>query len=190
MIDKKDEVKFSELKVHAVNPFKPEYPDNDFRQYKPNAKLKKGTYVDEFGEVGIGMVAENKDSGIHDKTKFLKLYARGVSVIPELSNSALKFFKYVLSEVLENQDCDYVMLPVVPTLLSCGYKKASRIIYYDTIKELVDKKVIEKKESYSRDQYWINPNMFFNGDRVKLFNDFEEYFKEKKEYGVIKTKLQ
>jgi hypothetical protein len=183
MIDKKDEVKFSELKVHAVNPFKPEYPDNDFRQFKPNEKLKEGTYVDEFGEVGIGMVAEKKVHGIHDHTKFAKLYQKGVSVIPELSNSALKFFKYILSEVLERQDCDYVILAVMPTLLACGYKKASRIIFYESIKELVDKKVIVKKESYSRDQYWINPNMFFNGDRVKLFGSFEEYFKDKKQYG-------
>jgi hypothetical protein len=51
-------------------------------------------------------------------------------------------------------------------MLQCDISQAS---YYNGIKELVKEKIIAKKLGSSI-EYWLNPNIFFNGNRLKLKN--------------------
>jgi hypothetical protein len=173
-------IPFDKFGVYEKNPFSI-VSDNDFRLFRKRGDFKDGAAIID-DELVVAKVAEGKKVEIHDMTKFVKVYIHGLGVMDKLTNCGLRFYRYILSEVLNNSDgCDHVCLPVGSTLRACGYMKDSKAIYYNAVKELLTLGVLSKKECYSRNQYWINPNMFFNGNRSKEFKDniVEGYFKEK-----------
>ena len=113
-----------------------------------------------------------------DKEEFIKLFTSQIKVYFDLTKTAHKIFLIILALYQKEIGKDYV-------LLTC--KKAQNVaktldfelsapIFYRGIKELVEKKIIAK--SVDKIVFYINPAIFFNGDRARFVT---EVIKKKEE---------
>jgi hypothetical protein len=106
-------------------------------------------------------VANNK-SVMHDGLVYTKIFQDNLEVFMGVSHTALKVLMYgmctlrPLSEVLVLNSPD--------VCLACNIGNSS---FYNAIYELLEKKIISKRLG-SKIEYWYDPNIFFNGNRIKI----------------------
>lgn len=95
-----------------------------------------------------------------DEEKFAKVYLSQFAAFWELSKTAIRVFGYVISNLIPNKDIVYIDIQEV--LKYTGYKEEKSV--YKGIAELVNAGIIARSTSFVK--YFINPMIFFNGDRV------------------------
>ena len=100
----------------------------------------------------------------HDPVQYTKVFTEAHFKIRKLSYTALKIFNYCVHRAQLNRDI--VLLNSADVMHQCDISQAS---FYNGTKELVKEKIIAKKLGSSI-EYWVNPNIFFNGNRLKLKN--------------------
>lgn len=125
----------------------------------------------ETGEIeGITLMHRYKEV---DKTTFVKLYTTEISSLFELSKTGLKTFGYVLNNSEINKDTIYIFLPDL--IAYAGWTSLKQA--YRGLGELIANKIIAMS---NRPNIWfINPNIFFNGDRIAFIKEYR--LKETKE---------
>jgi len=161
-----------------------------------NLTTKKGTeLVEKNGdstETYFTNVVQKKEV---DKEEFIKLFTSQIRIYFDLTKTAYKVFFIVLNLYQKEIGKDEVYL-------TC--KKAQNIakaldnfdlstpVYYKGLNELIEKKIIAKStEKYI---YFINPAVFFNGDRARFVTEIikkkEEIEKEKIQKAVETTAIK
>jgi Firmicute plasmid replication protein (RepL) len=95
-----------------------------------------------------------------DEEKFAKVYLSQFAAFWELSKTAIRVFGYVINNLIPNKDIVYIDIQEV--LKYTGYKEEKSV--YKGIAELVNAGIIARSTSFVK--YFINPMIFFNGDRV------------------------
>lgn len=91
-------------------------------------------------------------------------------LIFKLSDNAQKLYLFIFYSL--NYNYQYVLLPF--DKVAKGYKRdndkrsLSKRTWHETICELVSANVIDLKEKETQ-SYWINPILFFAGDRLEMF---------------------
>ena len=104
-----------------------------------------------------------KDKKImHDSLVYTKLFQDSIHQLCGLGGSALKILLYAAATVKPLSQL--VVLNGPDVTLFCGIGKSS---FYDGMNELLDKKIICKKLG-SNIEFWFDPNIFFNGNRLRL----------------------
>lgn len=106
-----------------------------------------------------------------DKDRFVKVFADHLKVFFDLSPTGIKLLQVIMHEMGQDPNNDYVYLSassVVDHLKKTG-KKYSPASYYRARDELLAKGFIA--ESVRIHIYWINPALFWNGDRVKFITE-------------------
>ena len=98
-----------------------------------------------------------------DQETFIKFYADGLNAIFELSASSLKVFKLVYSQVLNKHNNDTIVL-FYEELAEKKLVKFSRASFFRGINELLNKEILYK--SFVPNQYFINVQYFYNGNRL------------------------
>lgn len=98
-----------------------------------------------------------------DQETFIKFYADGLNAIFELSAASLKVFKLVYSQVLNKHNSDTIIL-FYEELSEKKLVKFSRASFFRGINELLNKEILYK--SYVPNQYFINVQYFYNGNRL------------------------
>jgi hypothetical protein len=99
---------------------------------------------------------------INDQKIFAKVFKEASDVILSLTDSTKSLFLYCASHLQMNKDT--VWLSPDDCIKHCRFSKGT---YYKCLVELIDKKVLARKlGSYL--EYWVNPNIMFNGSRIKL----------------------
>ena len=122
-------------------------------------------------------------AGVHrieevDESQFVKLFTKNASLFFDLNRPAQKLIHFILL-VYQDQpgkegiwwtwkDCE-------DWIKKNGVKGLSRASYHRAMAELLQKKMIA--ESDRTNFYWINPHVFFNGDRMVFI---QEYRKERR----------
>ena len=183
-----EEVKKTRVRVKTENDKLPEYKMNPFvfdKELKIETKtrnltVRKGTELvnkdtSDETESYFSNIVQKKEV---DKEEFIKLFTSQIKVYFDLTKTAHKIFLIILSLYQKEIGKDYV-------LLTC--KKAQNVaktldfelsppIFYRGIKELVEKKIIAK--SVDKIVFYINPAIFFNGDRARFVT---EVIKKKEE---------
>ena len=104
-----------------------------------------------------------------DTAEFIKLYTQDIKAFFELSNSAMKTFFLVMKVV--GKGCinnDKVYIDYKDELLD--ELGVSRPVFYRGMEELIKKSIIAK--NINPGWYFINPTMFFNGDRVRFIKEY------------------
>ncbi len=100
-----------------------------------------------------------------DTEEFVKIYKAQVQALFELSNRGIKVFGYFMEALRINSDL------VIFDLKECkeytGYSSKESVIR--GVAELLDKQFIARTDAHYK--YYINPEKFFNGDRLVLFED-------------------
>lgn len=108
-----------------------------------------------------------------DKEQFVKLYTTHLKAFFELSTTAYKVLHYVLYEIQNNAiNSDEVYLSLVKAQIFFEEQgsKIGSSSFYKAMKELVEKLFLA--ETISQNIYYINPKLFFNGDRVEFITRF------------------
>jgi hypothetical protein len=80
----------------------------------------------------------------------------------ELPTPSLKMFIYAMDRLKPLQET--VFLHSDDCMVVCGFKSVTS--YREGIRGLIDQKIIARKIG-SNMEYWINPNVLFNGNRLR-----------------------
>ena len=119
-----------------------------------------------------------------DKENFVKIFTTHLKAFFELSTGAYKLLQYVLYTIQNeaiNHDKVYLSLSLAQDFFETQGSKISKSAYYNALKELIEKLFIA--ETFEGNMFFINPKLFFNGDRVEFITKFhlqeEKYTLEK-----------
>lgn len=122
---------------------------------KDESVILKG--VDENGTVlGNSVFVRNKTV---DSEQFAKFFLAGFKAFFGLKPATLRVFGFILEQLQPNRD--EFMFFVEDCIEATGYKKTS---VYSALGELCTAEIIARGRT--EEQYYINPMVVFNGDRV------------------------
>ncbi|MBF0252080.1 MAG: hypothetical protein HQL35_15805 [Alphaproteobacteria bacterium] len=118
-----------------------------------------------------------------DADQFVKLYTADLKRLFSLTPSSYRLLGVLLEQVQHNQESDTVTLniPLVldyfernPILSETGklLNPPVRQSIHRSIDEMIKKGFIAKME-FQADGYFINTNLFFNGNRVRLVKEYQ-----------------
>jgi hypothetical protein len=110
--------------------------------------------------------ADKEGEWVHyDNEKFVKVYHAQLRAMSHLSVTATKVLFYVFMVLPRGKDCLGVHLE--ECMETCGF--SSRGSVYKGLEELVATQALFRKPG--KLEFWINPNAFFNGNRVKYMEE-------------------
>lgn len=106
-----------------------------------------------------------------DRTEFVKIYERGIRAAFDLKPAAQGVFSVFLEAYRRSKN--------IPDKLYFNYKIASRDFLYERtnktflsgINELLNRKFIAEVAG-EKGWYWVNPSLFFKGDRLRIVNEY------------------
>ncbi|WFE75908.1 hypothetical protein [Roseinatronobacter sp. S2] len=110
-----------------------------------------------------------------DSDSFVKVFTRFLHIFFDTSKNAQKLFEVVMASVGEKKENDVVYLHAKDadnyhkTVRGEGYSQAS---FYRAIDELIKKGIIAR--SNLPHLFWINPAIFWNGDRLKFITELRK----------------
>jgi len=153
---------------YADNPFIYETANNTKNGIKriTDKTGKKMMVINDGGEViaeaGFWQIEEV------DKTQFVKLYINGVKAFKELSGAGTKVFELLYLELQKNIGIDTIYLSLADVNQSAT--PIGKTTFFKGMKELLDKGFIA--ETTRTNQYYINPDYVFNGNRLALVKEY------------------
>jgi|SRR6185437_64675 len=110
-----------------------------------------------------------------DTEQFIKLYAAGIKHITNLSTAGFKIFQLVYLLMLENPNNDRLIIDF-HELVAIKKFDQSQKTFIRGINELLEKKLIY--QSMTPSVYFLNMNLFFNGDRITRIQSYKLKQKE------------
>ena len=156
---------FKEIINYEHNPYKIEGIKDRVYKTKEDERIA----VDKLtGEMLVLKNIPNNKLIKHDGASYTKVFKKELLTrLSNLSAPASNMFLLIVHRL--GIHSDKVCLTEDDFLGTFNYSQGSKRLYYQSVTELVDKKVIAKVNNSSR-CYWINPNIIFNGDRTRLLN--------------------
>jgi len=154
----------SKAETYSINPFVEkaieEIQDNTKRRIKwlKGNKAIQHHYDNEKGET-IATAAFIQQIEI-DETQFTKFYVSQLGLLFDLPKPALRVFAYILNTLQPKSDRFYIHMK--EALKYTEYKEEKSI--FIGLAFLCEKSFIARSESHY--MYYINPMVFFNGDRI------------------------
>jgi predicted DNA-binding transcriptional regulator AlpA len=114
------------------------------------------------GEMFVLKKIANNKLIMHDSLVYTKLFQDSIPQLCSMGSGAIKVLLYAMATVKPLSET--VVLNGPDVMLFCGIGKST---FYDSIIELLDKKVLCKKLGSSI-EFWYDPNVFFNGNRIRM----------------------
>lgn len=108
-----------------------------------------------------------------EEDRFTKLYLSQFSSFWELTKPAIRVFGYIMENLLPKKD--FVYFDLDEAMKHTEYSNQKSV--YDGLAKLVELGIIARSPNHMK--YFINPLMFFNGDRVTFA---KTYVKKRKEH--------
>lgn len=153
--------------VYRENPFWEPYEIKIGPRF---VRIAGGTHISDEGEA-------IKHSGIHiieekDEDEFIKLYTRNMKAFFDLKPTTQKVLTAVLDAVQRSPNADSIYLHWfnVEAYSSQSNLKISRTSFHNALKEMIKKGFLAEAEEPNR--YWINPHLFFNGNRMVFIREY------------------
>lgn len=97
--------------------------------------------------------------------QFVKIYTNGLAQFAELKPSVMKVFEYISKQTKPNSDKIVLIADDV-----IEYTNLSIASIYRALGTLCERKIIARGRFYN--EFFINPQCFFNGSRVTLVQSF------------------
>jgi hypothetical protein len=172
--------KLSEFSKNAENPFLNNALEVINKNIVQRTKMTKNTderailkAIDEStGEI-LGHTAFIRQIEV-DEEQFAKFYLNGFQAFYDLKPASLRIFGFILKQLKPNRDV--FDLSIDDCIADTGYTKQS---IYRGLTELLNNEIIARgRFEY---QYFINPLVVFNGNRVTFA---KTYVKKKKSKGI------
>ena len=153
--------------VYKENPF---WEPTEIKMGKKIIRVAGGLHISNDGE-GI------KHSGIHiiehvDKDEFVKLYTKNIKAFFDVKPSTQKVLQVILSVVQKSPGTDAIYLPFfeVQDYSKKNNLQISKASFHNSLKEMLQKGFLAEAEAPNK--YWINPHLFFNGDRMTFIREY------------------
>jgi hypothetical protein len=163
------------LAKHNRNPFM-EQLTNEIRTGKQTTKIGNSNALQDVVTKEIMEVKVMHTVKVVDKNEFVKLFTSEIERVYNLPLNARKTFKYICENLKMNSG--EVYLWVEDIVSQCGYTSYSQV--HRALVVLNQCGFIAPSE---RPNIWyINPNIFFRGDRMVLIKDIRM---EKWEQGIL-----
>lgn len=108
-----------------------------------------------------------------DGDQFVKLFTSNLKQFFNLKPSTYRMVQVLLHQLSRTLDKDqvYLNLNVAERYFTdTDQKPMSKPTFYAALRELVEKEFIAPSQDAG--QYWINPSLFFNGDRVRFVKEY------------------
>jgi hypothetical protein len=115
------------------------------------------------GDLYVAKKISKNKRVINDSMVYTKLFVDGRDTLMKLSGSALKILMYGMCSIRPLSKVVIFHTPDVKAVT--GF--ASDATVRSAICELIEAQVIAQKLG-STIEFWINPNIFFNGNRIRL----------------------
>ena len=132
------------------------------RQYIP--KVKEELVVDpESGEMYTMRKVPKSAEQVHDPAVYTKVFQDQLELLVRLSPASTKIVLYMICNM--RPMIDSIVLSVPDLMVALDIK--SSVTVRNSIMELLDAGIVAQ-ELGSSIKFWINPNVFFNGSRVRL----------------------
>lgn len=116
-----------------------------------------------------------------DEEHFVKIFEAGVVAMFSLSRTAQKVFNLVLkryqASAMKGGYSDCVELFWFDNKLDGVAIGITEVTFKKGLRELLDKQFLYPRITHS---YWVNPNLFFKGDRVMFVREYVKTAKSKK----------
>lgn len=124
-------------------------------------------------EVKAGVIGQIR---LVDKEEFLKLYTKNVGIIFDISQTAQRALIAVFATIQsEAKDIAHIFLPyhkAKDLYIELNFNKIpSKSSFSQGIKQLIDYGFLAAHYN-GESWYWFNPNLIFNGDRVKFVQEY------------------
>ena len=155
-------MRIKDYQAFSENPVKPK----GVKQVTRYVSGRQEEVVDiDTGEIGTFTSASTPVVSYKDSMPYVKLFSSKEELHPinDLSTPAIKIFSFIISRLLPNKDEISIKYTEVMNLTKYTAKSA----YYKGLSELLGKQFLYRKIG-SDDTFFINVNLFFNGDRTKL----------------------
>jgi len=158
-------------KKKSINPFTANLHIKTFRSYSKRDLSDKADWKDEDGVVMpvVGMSAEvyqQTNSFLMEIDQSTRLYKNDEigDILSGISDRAAKMLIYIMQKLPKDSE----VVEVVPSEYMEIYKMQSIQTVYNSLRDLMEAKCIAR---YKPNKYWINPAIFFNGNRIKKYPD-------------------
>ena len=122
-----------------------------------------------------------------DEDKFIKVFTQNLKVFFDLSKSAQTVLQCFIAQVQKQPNTDGIWLPwfEIEDYTKANDIKISRATFQRAMHEMLTKGFIA--ESENQNFYWINPHLFFNGDRVRFVQEFHRMSRTKQQRQALNT---
>lgn len=105
-----------------------------------------------------------------DGAQFIKLYSAGVKHLAQLTSPGFKIFQLIYAIMIENPNSDKLIIDF-NDLSANGKFNESQKTFIRGINQLLEKEIIY--QSLTTNVYFLNMNLFFNGDRINIVQSYE-----------------
>lgn len=156
--------KYSELETYSSNPFLPNLLIPKKAKNVILAKSDKMLVSKDDSTVSEALFLSKRMT--LDKDDFIKVFHSQLQIMFDLSKTALKVFGYIAS--ITKMHDDRVIFEKGECTKYTGYRSNETI--YRALTELVSAEFIAKTNNPN--VFYINPQVFFKGDRLVLINDY------------------
>jgi hypothetical protein len=163
-------MKYNKLTDHSLNKKNPFFEDTVEHIVKGQKTI---FYTGKSPDLIISQEGEVKGHSIFarktkiDKAEFMKVYKTGLANWYDLSKSAIKIFAFISSILKPNKD--YFDFDLDDCKAFTGYSSKNTIL--NAISELIANKFIARGSNPYK--YFINPTIFFNGNRLIFLEQFD-----------------
>jgi len=120
-----------------------------------------------------------KHAGVHrieyvDEEKFVKLFTQNLRIFFNLSSASQKLLQFILVTLQKrkNEQGIWINWIDVEDFSIKNNLKISRTTFHRGLNEMLVKGFVA--ESERPNYFWINPHLFFNGDRMIFINDYRK----------------
>ena len=107
-----------------------------------------------------------------DNEQFVKIFTSNLKQFFNLKPTTYRMVQVLLHQLGRARDRDTVYLNVSVAeqyFISTDQNPISKASYYNAMRELIQK---GSSQSTTPNLYWINPALFFNGDRVRFVKEY------------------
>lgn len=168
--------------LNETNPFMIQLKGKMYLQPRANTIVARGQ---EIIDTTTGEVLQDDvlfgSKKIVDKSHFAKIYASEVSMLFDLSKTAMNVFLYI-SKVMDYDNKAYVNSEKPSKI---GYKTSTSV--RAGLKELIKKDIIAP--AFAPGWYWVNPTIVCKGERFAKFTVFVTEERAQKDEARAKKKL-
>lgn len=160
-----------DVEIYGENPFIGQLSEMKTRRKRVTVKSDKAILDTKTGE--LEDVAEVVAVHHVDSDQFVKVFTSNLRTFFNLRPSTYKILEVLLHQIgrTPQQGSVYLNMSVTEEYFQqTDQKVISRPTFHACVKEMIQKGFIA--ESPIPSMYWINPALFFNGDRVRFVKEY------------------